>query len=105
MVKEITNQDFSKLLEENKDKLTVVDFFAEWCMPCVMMGPVFEQVSQANDDVEFAKVNIEDANELAQKNNVSSIPCLIFFKDGKEIDRIVGAVQEDALTEKINELK
>jgi len=103
MVKELTNTDFAELLETNKDKLTVVDFYAEWCMPCVMMGPIFEEVSKSHSGTDFAKVNIEDANKLAQDNGVSSIPCFIFFKDGKEVDRIVGGVGEDALKEKIKE--
>jgi len=103
MVKELTNGDFSDLLKENKNKLTIVDFYAEWCMPCVMMGPVFESIAESNKEVEFAKVNIEDAQELAQENQVSSIPCIIFFKEGKEIDRVVGAVSEDVLNEKIKE--
>ena len=105
MVKELTNGDFTELLENNKDKLVVVDFYAEWCMPCVMMGPVFEEVAGANKEVEFAKVNIEDAKQLAQDNSVSSIPCLVFFKDGKEVDRIVGAVDEEVLNEKIGGYK
>ena len=104
MVKEVTNGDYKELIENSKDKLTIVDFYAERCMPCVMMGPVFESVSEANKDVEFAKVNIEDSQEIAQEYQVSSIPCLIFFKDGKEIDRVVGAVPEDALNEKIKSL-
>jgi len=100
-INEITNGEFSKALEN--EGLTIVDFYAEWCMPCVMMGPVFEAVAENNQETNFAKVNIEDSQDLAKENAVSSIPCLVFFKDGKEIDRIVGAVDEQELENKIKE--
>ena len=104
-VKEITNGAFSEFISDKG--LKVVDFFAEWCMPCVMMGPVFEGLASVEDNSEvgFAKVNIEDARELAQEYQVASIPCIIFFKDGKEVDRSIGALNEEALQEKINENK
>ena len=101
-VHELTPNEFTSLKDE-KDKLIVVDFYAEWCMPCLMMAPVFESVADKNKDVRFGKINIEDAQDLAEKNNVSSIPCIIFFKDGKEVDRIVGSVGEEVLEEKIQE--
>ena len=104
-VQELTNGDFTKLLENHKGKLVVVDFYAEWCMPCVMMGPVFEEVAEANKKAEFVKVNIEDSQNIAQKYNVSSIPCFIFFKNEKEVDRVVGSVSEEVLNEKIEEHK
>lgn len=77
--------------------LVVVDFWAEWCRPCIMMGPVFEELSGEMDAVKFAKVNITDSQELAQKFGVMSIPTLVLFKDGKEADRMMGAVPKDML--------
>ena len=77
--------------------LVVVDFWAEWCRPCIMMGPVFEELSGEMDAVKFAKVNITESQELAQKFGVMSIPTLVLFKDGKEADRMMGAVPKDML--------
>ncbi|MBU2616628.1 MAG: thioredoxin family protein, partial [Nanoarchaeota archaeon] len=64
-----------------KEGVAVVDFFAEWCMPCVMMAPVFEEVADKFDGkVKFGKVSIDDSQELAQKFDVSSIPNFVLFK-------------------------
>jgi len=102
-VQELSASGFSSAI--NGKELVVIDFYAEWCMPCVMMGPIFESLAEENNDVKFAKINIEEANEIAQENEVSSIPCFIFFKDGKEVHRIVGSTSEDELNEKIKEFK
>ena len=104
-VKELTNGDFSEFI--SGQGLKVVDFFAEWCMPCVMMAPVFESLSESdeNSSVGFAKVNVEDGRDLAVEHQVSGIPCIVFFKEGKEVDRVVGGVNEEILQEKINENK
>ena len=103
MVEELSNHgEFEKAIEKG---ISIVDFFAEWCMPCVMMGPVFEEVAEKFKKFKFRKVNIEDNKDLASKYKVMSIPCIIVFKDGKEIDRIIGSVPEEVLEEKIGKLK
>ena len=100
-VKELTNGAFKEFLEEKG--LAIVDFFAEWCMPCVMMAHVFEEVAENNTEVKFGKVNVDDSQELANQYSISIIPCMIVFKDGKEIDRIIGSVNEEVLEDKIKE--
>ena len=103
MVEEIGNHgEFEKFVEKG---ISVIDFFAEWCMPCVMMAPVFEEMGEKFSKLKFAKVNIEDNKELAEKFKVMSIPCLIIFKNGKEVQRIVGAVGEEVLEAKIKAVK
>jgi thioredoxin 1 len=97
-VEEITEHDFSKI---TSDKVAVVDFFAEWCMPCVMMAPVVEELASKLKNVKFAKVNIDDNSALAGKFKVMSIPCLIIFKNGKEVERVVGAQPAEGIEEKI----
>jgi thioredoxin 1 len=77
--------------------LVVVDFWAEWCGPCRMLEPVFEELSGEMDGVKFAKVNITESQEIAQKYGVMSIPTLVLFKDGKEIDRMMGAIPKGML--------
>ena len=102
-VQEITESEFSKIINDKKKNLAIVDFFAEWCMPCVVMGPVFQRLSEKYPQVKFAKINVDDASKVSGEYEISSIPCIVFFKDGEEVDRIVGGVSEDLLNEKISD--
>jgi thioredoxin 1 len=102
-VVELTQGEFSKTINDKKFPLVIVDFFAEWCFPCTMMAPVFERFAEKNTNVKFAKINVDDAPDLANEYEVSSIPCIIFFKDGEEVDRVIGGVSEDILEEKISD--
>lgn len=75
----------------------LVDFWATWCGPCRMLAPVFEELSKEVKGVKFGKVEITENEELAQKYGVMSIPTLIIFKDGKEVERRMGALPKDML--------
>jgi thioredoxin 1 len=103
-VSELTTKKFQEIIKKEKG-LIVVDFFADWCMPCVIMAPVLESLYEKNKNVTFAKINVDDNSDLAQEYEISSIPCIVFFKEGKEVDRLIGADSEDALQEKINEFR
>jgi thioredoxin 1 len=83
----------------------LVDFYADWCGPCKMLGPVLDDLSKDKDfegKLKFAKLNTEQYPELSESNNVQGIPCLIFFKNGKEVNRIVGFAPKPVLKAKIN---
>ena len=69
----------------------LVDFWAPWCGPCQMLGPVIEELSKEMKDVKVGKVNVDDNGELAGQFGVSGIPTMILFKDGKMVDKKVGA--------------
>jgi len=86
---EITDEEFEDIVK-NGHKLVVVDFFAEWCMPCLMLSPVIEELADKMKEVKFVKINVDDNQELARKFKISSIPCLVIFKDGVEVSRMVG---------------
>ena len=88
---------FDKALSQGK--LMMVDFWADWCGPCRMLGPVIEQLAGQYPDVVVGKVNVDDEQELALRYGVMSIPTVIFFKDGKEIDRKVGVMPPEAFTQ------
>ncbi len=86
--------------------LVVVDFFATWCAPCQMLAPVIVELEKKyGDEVEFYKVNIDESEDAAIRYGVSSVPTLIFFKNGEEIDRQVGFADEDELSNWIEEMK
>ncbi|MBR6513719.1 MAG: thioredoxin [Clostridia bacterium] len=74
-----------------QDGIAVVDFYADWCGPCKMVAPVLEKISEERDDITVGKVNVDFDGELAMKYGVMSIPTIVIFKDGKEINRSVGA--------------
>lgn len=99
-VVELVAKDFSTMIKE-KDRLIVIDFYAEWCMPCLMMTPIIESLAEKNSQVKFTKVNVDDNSDLAQKFEISSIPCIIFFKNNKEMGRSIGSISEESLLEKI----
>ena len=103
MVMELNVESFQKEVLESK-KPVIVDFWASWCGPCKMMGPIFEELSKEVEDLKFTKLSTEDFPELAQQNKITGIPCLIIFKDGKEVDRIVGMSQAPDLKKKIEDI-
>lgn len=99
---ELTKDNFEQEVI-NSDVPVIVDFWAEWCGPCKTMAPVFEETSKDYEGkVKFAKLNVEEHNDLAAKHGVMSIPTMVIFKDGKELDRIVGAMPKEKLKEEID---
>ena len=84
------------------DKLVVVDLWAEWCGPCKLMEPVLKEFAEEYfERVKLVKLNIDQNQQTPSKYNVMNIPTLLLFKDGKEIDRIIGAMPKNQLIKQI----
>ncbi len=103
MVKEISGQEeFNKEIK-GSDTPVILDTYADWCGPCRMMAPVFDELSKDfKGKLKFLKMNTEGNEGIAGELGVSSIPCFIIFKKGEEADRIIGAMPKDSFKEKIN---
>lgn len=91
-------EDFDKLIE----KEAVVDFYATWCGPCKMFGPIFEEVSNENT-MNFIKLDVDNHNDIARKYGVMSIPTIILFKEGKEVKRFIGFMAKEEFTKFLDE--
>ena len=105
MALKLTDENFQSEVIDS-DVPVLVDFWAEWCGPCKMIGPVIDQLaSEVEGAAKVGKVNVDDARELAVKYGVRSIPLLLFFKNGEVKDQIVGAsVTKDQLKAKLQAL-
>ena len=90
----LENENFDELIKEK----TVVDFYATWCGPCKMLGPVFEEVANSSN-IKFVKVDIDNHEDLCRKYGVMSVPTLILFEDGKEVKRNIGFIPKEKLEE------
>jgi len=84
--------------------VSLVDFYADWCMPCRSLAPILEDLKLKMPSVNFFKLNIEDSQDLAGKYDVSSIPLMVIMRDGKEVNRIVGLMKSEDIEKKINEV-
>ncbi len=101
MVLELKEESWEQEVVKS-DLPVIVDFWAAWCGPCKMLAPIFEEVSKDFEGkAKFAKLSTEDYPNLAQENQITGIPCLVVFKNGKEIDRIVGFNPAPVLKQKI----
>ena len=85
--------------------VSVIDFYADWCGPCKMMAPIFEETAkELTGKANLGKINVEEEMDLAGKYGVSSIPTIIYFKDGAEVDRTLGVQSKEAIVAKVNSL-
>ena len=99
---DVNSNDFKKEVL-NSEIPVLVDFWAEWCMPCRMIAPVVDELSEDyKGKVKFAKVNVDNNTQLATNLQILSIPLLILFKNGKEVTRIVGANPKEAIQKEID---
>ena len=98
MAKIINSQEFDNTIESG---VVVVDFFATWCGPCKMLSPVIDELSGELENVNFVKVDIDQSMVLAQKFKIVSVPTLKVFKNGEEVDTLMGFMPKEVLKSKV----
>ncbi len=90
--------------EEIKEGKVVVDFFATWCGPCKLLGPIIEELAKEEENVKFIKVDVDQFEDLARAYGIMSVPTVIYFRDGEVVDQTIGFLPKDVLKEKLKNL-
>ena len=104
MAVELTDANFADLAMKS-DKPVMIDFWAEWCGPCRMVGPIVEEISQEfGGKALIGKVNVDENPDISAKFGIRNIPTILFLKNGEVVDKSVGAVPKNVLTDKIEAL-
>jgi thioredoxin 1 len=104
MAQELNASNFEELVVKS-DKPVLVDFWAQWCGPCRMVGPLVEEISNEYEGKAIVgKVDVDSNQEIAAKYGIRNIPTILFFKDGEVADKVVGAVPKAKLAEKLDAL-
>ena len=98
MAIDVTEETFT---EESQEGIVILDFYATWCGPCRMLGPILEEVEQEDESVKVLKINVDENRELAIKFNVGSIPKLVFLNEGINVGEMVGLQSKSAIREKL----
>lgn len=102
MILNITKENFETEVLKS-DKKVLLDFWATWCGPCMMLSPIVDEVSNEVENVKFGKINVDEQNELAQAFGISSIPALIVIQDGKIVKQSIGLIPKDKVISLLND--
>lgn len=103
MALEITDGNITEILTKNE--ITVIDFWAAWCGPCKMLGPIIDELSISNTDITIGKVNVDENSVLSSSYGIKSIPTIIFLKNGVVVDKVVGIKSVKELQSIIDSIK
>lgn len=93
---ELTNETFdSEVLEA--DRLVIVDFWATWCTPCRMLTPILEELAEEHPEIKVCKINVDEAQDIAERYGIMSLPILVFFENGEIMDESIGLISKEQL--------
>lgn len=104
MIKHIENDDYEKEVL-NKKGLVLVDFYANWCGPCMMLSPILEEIANSRSGYDIIKVDVDESPEIAEKLEIDTIPTMVIYKDGKICKKIIGLMEKDEIVEILEENK
>ncbi|MEM3403742.1 MAG: thioredoxin [Nitrososphaeria archaeon] len=98
----LNDGNFDSFLQEKKN--VIVDFFADWCGPCKIMTPTFEALAKEVTSITFAKINVDENPATSEKYYIMSVPTILYFKDGRLVDKTVGVIPKDIFRKKIKDV-
>ncbi len=101
-VKNLSSKNFDEFISKGKG---VIDFHADWCGPCRVISPIVDGAAREMKEMKFGRIDVDDETELAQRFQVMSIPTLIFFKDGEQVDRTIGVISKEELIKRIKTIR
>ncbi|QGA53403.1 thioredoxin [Sulfolobus sp. E5-1-F] len=101
-VKHLDSKNFDEFITKNK--IAVVDFWAEWCAPCFILAPIIEELANDYPQVAFGKLNTEENQDIAMRYGIMSLPTVMFFKNGEPVDQILGAVPREEIEIRLKSL-
>lgn len=90
MIHHIEDIQINEEILKNSDKLVIIDFFADWCMPCQMLTPVLSELDKKYNNLEIYKINVDESQTASMIYGINAVPTMLFFKNGKEVERKVG---------------
>ncbi|MFP3217706.1 thioredoxin [Acidianus sp.] len=102
LVAHLDSNTFDNFIKSHK--IAVIDFWAEWCAPCIILAPIIEELAKDYPQVGFGKVNSDENQDIAARYGVMSLPTVIFFKNGEPVDEVIGAVPREEIEIRIKEL-
>ncbi|TRM82924.1 thioredoxin [Sulfolobus sp. A20-N-F6] len=102
LVRHLNSKTFDDFITKNK--IAVVDFWAEWCAPCFILSPIIEELARDYPQIGFGKINSDENPEISARYSVMSLPTVIFFKNGEPVDAVIGAVPREEIEEKLKAL-
>jgi len=103
MVQEVTEETFDDFVKANQ--VAVVDCWAAWCAPCRFLSPVIDELAKEHTEVTFGKLNVDENRTTPMKYGIMSIPTLLYFKDGKLVDKTIGALPKKAIENRLEKIK
>ena len=103
MIHHIEESQINEEIIKNSHKLSIIDFFADWCVPCQILAPILNELDKKYKELEVYKVNIDEMQNAAMRFNINSVPTMIFFKDGEEVERRVGLESLENLSKIVEE--